>query len=1214
MTRSTRTVLQQCWQRMSALILLALSLLALSMIFAPNAQAAVSYVSQDTEVISVTNDNSVRLNTPTGTAAGDLLIAQMVVRSTVTVTAPSGWTLLLGPLTNGTARTYLFYRFVPAGGLGNQDFTFSGNSRAVTGMVVLRGADSVNPISAYGTATGAGTTATAPSRPVAVDGSYVVAFFAGENGDVAFNNTTLGTSPAWSFASTGGTGGNGVAGAALHRAAATAGSSGTTTAGYSNNDWLATTVVISGGTQQCFSDLFNRTSGLGNEWATSSSSGSFGAPQIVNNRLRMTDNSAEVATAATLQRLFPADGNYVRLEFTLHAYGGSGADGIAVAFSDATVTPQAGGYGGSLGYAQRSGIDGFAGGWLGIGLDEYGNFLNTGEGRGTGGGTPGTNCVNGTTLRSDSVSLRGSGNGTTGYRCLAATNTLSPGVDQANSTTPHRYRVTIDARNDSSIPVTIERDTTGAGTSYSTLISVADVKNAVGQSAIPDNFYLSFTGSTGGSSNYHEIDSLSVCATKLDPVGVQIDHFRIETDGEGLTCAPETITLRACLNSDCSQTYVGNVTATLTGTGWVGGNTVNFSGGSTSVQLQRTTVGSVAIGVSASNPPLKPLAVNRCFNGSTSVACSINFVSTGFLFDAPNVTANKPSGLIEMRAVKASDSLPVVCTPSLQNQSRTLKFFSSYLVPNSGTLSAGIRPEAAAGFTTIANTSPGTDVALNFDNNGRARFELRYPDAGLMRLTSTYTGSVATGDSGLVITGSDDYVALPAGYCIQPMQLANNTLPYTTACNTIGTCGVYQRAGRAFPLRVRAMQWQNDSETDEAFCDNSVTPNFRTTDAGTSYGLIPTMVETSKRTDGNLGVNTLAISSGGGTTITNQTLSDIGRFRIGVAPNSQFFGFNVASLQSNAASRSAVFGRIAPDTFAVTLDDTGSFLPSCSGNFTYAGITDGGSTTGKMGQPIPLTVSVRAQNALSPAGVTLNYDQAVLDTVGTRYARWHDTAPPLLPSPSGRGVFAFTETLSFSNGQSSQSLASLNYQYLLANSPANNAPMNVAATLMLTDADNTIGSDSTVARAFRIGRAVLESAYGQGALPLNIPLRTEYFDGSRWRHNDLDNCTEYNHTDATRDLFTGSLNASNTEFDRPTADQLVVNGSANPSQPLRLEAPGEGQQGSVRITLAVPNWLKYDWNASGGVINDDPQATASFGRYRGSDRIIYWREELPSTP
>src|SRR5690606_22629741 len=97
------------------------------------------------------------------------------------------------------------------------------------------------------------------------------------------------------------------------------------------------------------------------------------------------DASLNVATAATVQRLLPGVDNFIEVEFDHFAYGGDGADGIAVILSDANTTPQPGGYGGSLGYAQldtqTNKVSGFAGGWLGIGLDEYGNFSARTEGR-----------------------------------------------------------------------------------------------------------------------------------------------------------------------------------------------------------------------------------------------------------------------------------------------------------------------------------------------------------------------------------------------------------------------------------------------------------------------------------------------------------------------------------------------------------------------------------------------------------------------------------------------------------------------------------------------------------------------------------------------------------------------------------------------------------------------------------------------------------------
>lgn len=63
------------------------------------------------------------------------------------------------------------------------------------------------------------------------------------------------------------------------------------------------------------------------------------------------------------------------ITFEYYTHSGNGADGIAFILFDATASPVAVGAGGSLGYAQRNSETGFSKGYLGIGIDEYGNFL-----------------------------------------------------------------------------------------------------------------------------------------------------------------------------------------------------------------------------------------------------------------------------------------------------------------------------------------------------------------------------------------------------------------------------------------------------------------------------------------------------------------------------------------------------------------------------------------------------------------------------------------------------------------------------------------------------------------------------------------------------------------------------------------------------------------------------------------------------------------------
>jgi hypothetical protein len=229
--------------------------------------------------------------------------------------------------------------------------------------------------------------------------------------------------------------------------------------------------------------------------------------------LRLTSNSGEQTGFVYSSGIaLPSAG--LQIEFEYFTYGGNGADGIAFFLFDADADPfQIGGFGGSLGYAQRStNLPGVSRAYLGIGLDEFGNFSNPSEGRQGGPGRI-----------QQSVTLRGAGNGnattSNNYPYLTHVQVSQPPFDfniegggTTRTTDPSnaRYRkVIIRMKPHNTGGFFIDLDIITGGIPTVTHNILTDFEYTV---IPPDAFRLGFSSSTGGSNNYHEIRDLKIKA------------------------------------------------------------------------------------------------------------------------------------------------------------------------------------------------------------------------------------------------------------------------------------------------------------------------------------------------------------------------------------------------------------------------------------------------------------------------------------------------------------------------------------------------------------------------------------------------------------------------------------------------------------------------------------------------------------------------------
>jgi uncharacterized repeat protein (TIGR01451 family) len=184
----------------------------------------------------------------------------------------------------------------------------------------------------------------------------------------------------------------------------------------------------------------------------------------------------------------------VTLRFNYVSWGGTGADGITVFLYDATQNMSGSANGGGLGYC------GGAGGYLAIGLDEYGNFSNPGDHCGAAGGGPGR--VPG------SLVIRGPLSAHDEYVTGA---TVSGGIDAPGVSARPSPKSVIVTLTPAAVGYTITAEFQSAsGQPFQVLFS-----NVAFPYAPPASLSVGFSGSTGGSTNNHELQGL-VTATPDD--------------------------------------------------------------------------------------------------------------------------------------------------------------------------------------------------------------------------------------------------------------------------------------------------------------------------------------------------------------------------------------------------------------------------------------------------------------------------------------------------------------------------------------------------------------------------------------------------------------------------------------------------------------------------------------------------------------------------
>jgi hypothetical protein len=537
---------------------------------------------------------------------------------------------------------------------------------------------------------------------------------------------------------------------------------------------------------------------------------------------------------------------------------------------------------------------------------------------------------------------------------------------------------------------------------------------------------------------------------------------------------------------------------------------------------------------------------------------------------------------------------------------KSLEFWSQYVNPGTGTRAVAIDSVAVAG-------SEGAAAAQSVTfTNGQAVVAAKYKDVGAIRIGVKDDTTVDV-DLPAGITGATaNFVVKPYTFTLSGIADGAGSIVNPQTADDSGA--VFVAAGAQFRATVTA----RDAE-------GSATPNYGRESPAETVRLGAQLVEPAGGSAPPIGAAVgFGPFSGGAATGTDFTWAEVGIMRAepGVGDGDYLTAGDVSGAPSE------LIGRFIPSHFTVALNAPVLATACAAGGFTYEG-----ESFNYLTAPI-ITVTAVAVSGTTTINYTGDYFKLATSTLSGRSytaAAALDTSglPPATADPAVTSLGFGVARLTFASGSGLKFAKG-------AVQPPYQADVRLAIDVIDADGVAAVGAAPfgnpvtfgtaggmvfDAGQEIRHGRVRVGTAVGSELVDLPVPLRVEHFQSAAagFVPSLADVCTSG--VSVALSGYTEGLSSGETCVRDSGSPGASGAGCAVPAplvlryqQPpvgadfnLRLAAPGAGNQGSVVITADVPEWLRFDWDASAAG-DESPTGQATFGIFGGERRQIYTRE------